>query len=553
MKKLVHLALLASFPTLLFAQVENCNPEYSNTTGSNIDNPNAAVTQDIVISGTGLTVSNLTISIQWDHVWASDLYISLLHQGTQTTVDLVGEAGFGGDCGEPGYYNVTLTDKSFQGITAACGEVTGEYKPEGSLADFDGLAFDGTWTLSIIDVFPGLDAGNLNSWCINTDGAGGGDNVPPTAANDTLSVLVNTFISFLPLENDSDSDGSLDTTTLSVTTEATQGTSSVSNDSITYTPTESFVGMDSLEYEICDDGGECVKAWAFIDVVQSAPNLPPSIVDDAISAQTEVKVVANVLQNDSDPDGELLAFTLEINTAPNNGTATVENGKIAYTSNAAFVGNDTLEYVVCDDGSPSQCGNANLVITVVEELENTKPKSENDSFTVSSVETILNVLENDVDDESNIDASSVAIVTPPTLGTATVQTDGKIMYSTTAGTSGSDEFTYEVCDQGSPVLCDTATVTLDVDVTVSSIGNDFAQNIVVGPNPFNESITVNFGESQKATTIEILDLMGRQLIIKTLQGGQQITLNGNELPQGVYFLRAISIDGKSITKQIIKN
>ncbi len=40
---------------------------------------------------------------------------------------------------------------------------------------------------------------------------------------------------------------------------------------------------------------------------------------------------------------------------------------------------------------------------------------------------------------------------------------GAVTYTPDANFNGSDTFTYEVCDDGVPVLCDTATVTITVD------------------------------------------------------------------------------------------
>lgn len=550
MKKELLIILLLGFAFINQgkSQTDNCNPDYSNNSGATIDNPNPLVIQDVVISGTGLTVSNLTVSLQLDHNYGGDINIFLLHQETQTQVDLLGGNGLGGNCLSPVFYNVTLTDKSSQSFNDACGEVTGEYQPVGALAAFDDLAFDGTWTLTIVDNYPGFDTGNLTGWCINTDGAGV-TNEPPTAQNDTVSGQVNTVISFYPLLNDADSDGTLDISTLTVTTDPTEGTTEIVNDTINYTG-NSFVGIDSLEYEICDNGGACAKAWVFVEIIQGQVNQAPVVVDDEISAQSELKVLANVLSNDSDPDGELVSSTLEILVQPNNGTAAIENSQIAYTSNAGYEGMDTVKYKVCDNGDPTQCGEAFLYVNVVVELENTSPAASNDEFTVADTVTLLNVLSNDVDAESNIDASSVTVIDAPTLGTTQVMEDGSIEYTTEAGTNGTDSFTYEVCDQGAPALCDTAAVNLTVDVTLSSIIENSILPLQIGPNPVNNILTISALDADGELTI--MGVTGKVMTTIQIVNQDQIKVDFSEFSQGIYFISLKGKNGNFYSNKVIK-
>lgn len=63
------------------------------------------------------------------------------------------------------------------------------------------------------------------------------------------------------------------------------------------------------------------------------------------------------------------------------------------------------------------------------------------------------------------------------------------------------------------------------------------------PNPFNSMTTINFELSELAqTTIEIYDLLGRQILILTDQdyqpGHHQIIWNAEDIKSGVYFVRA---------------
>ena len=94
-------------------------------------------------------------------------------------------------------------------------------------------------------------------------------------------------------------------------------------------------------------------------------------------------------------------------------------------------------------------------------LANTAPAAVNDTASPMLEDagpTNIDVLANDAD--SNLDPTTVAIVTPPTKGTATPQPDGTIDYQPSADADGADSFTYRVCDTSA--LCATATVTITI-------------------------------------------------------------------------------------------
>jgi hypothetical protein len=62
-----------------------------------------------------------------------------------------------------------------------------------------------------------------------------------------------------------------------------------------------------------------------------------------------------------------------------------------------------------------------------------------------------------------IDPTTVSEVTPPSNGSITIDPNtGVITYTPNTDFVGTDEFTYSVCDNGSPVLCDEAVVTITV-------------------------------------------------------------------------------------------
>jgi len=83
---------------------------------------------------------------------------------------------------------------------------------------------------------------------------------------------------------------------------------------------------------------------------------------------------------------------------------------------------------------------------------------------------VVDVLANDSDPACALDPNTLRIVQPPTKGTATIKADKIILYTSGSTYDGSDSFSYEVCDNGVPRMCDTATVTIQSALVTSSAG-----------------------------------------------------------------------------------
>lgn len=93
----------------------------------------------------------------------------------------------------------------------------------------------------------------------------------------------------------------------------------------------------------------------------------PIAVDDISSTEMDVNVTINVLDNDSDPDGDNLTLQPSPIVSPLHGMAVFSaNGNIVYTPINGFIGLDSLTYEVCDDGAPVYCSQAQLVVEVLE-------------------------------------------------------------------------------------------------------------------------------------------------------------------------------------------
>lgn len=114
------------------------------------------------------------------------------------------------------------------------------------------------------------------------------------------------------------------------------------------------------------------------------------------------------------------------------------------------------------------------------------------AFTFEDTPVDISVLDNDIDPENDFDVSSLNITTNPTNGIVNVNTiTGVITYSPNAGYFGADSFEYEICDNGTPVLCDIALV----NITISEV--------IAGNNPIiaNDDVAVTEMDTPVITNV----------------------------------------------------
>lgn len=163
----------------------------------------------------------------------------------------------------------------------------------------------------------------------------------------------------------------------------------------------------------------------------------PVAQNDNASTSRDNPVVINVLNNDSDPDGDPLSITAL--GAASHGTASLVGNAVNYSPLAGFVGTDSFTYTISD----GQQGSASATVTVV--VSESPPIANPDNATTSSaIPVLINVLANDSDPQG--DALSVAAVSNPAHGIATIDSNGMVIYTSAPDFVGTDTFTYTLRD-----------------------------------------------------------------------------------------------------------
>jgi gliding motility-associated-like protein len=313
-------------------------------------------------------------------------------------------------------------------------------------------------------------------------------NDPPVAIRDNASTLEDTPVTIGILGNDSDIDGVIVPTSVSIIDQPNHGTVVVnSNGTIDYTPNTNYTGVDTLIYNVCDNGLPVLCDTALVVINITPVNDPPVANQDTATTPYNACVVINVVGNDIDLDGVIDLSTVTLQVLPSNGTATVNaNGSITYCPTIGFSGTDTLIYQVCDNGMPVLCDTAYVIVNVGP--GNIPPVAVVDyDTTLEDTPVIISILSNDSDPDGQVVPSTVSVVSQPTNGTVVVNQNGTITYSPNTNWNGTDTFIYNVCDNGTPSLCDTAIVY----VVVSPVNDPPIANVDHASTPENVCVNIN--------------------------------------------------------------
>jgi gliding motility-associated-like protein len=128
------------------------------------------------------------------------------------------------------------------------------------------------------------------------------------------------------------------------------------------TSTNAITETTTFTLTVMDMSSGCSASDEVIITIGSI-NHPPVAVDDYDTTSIDEPITINILENDSDPDGDQITPT--ILTQPEHGTVILNaDSTVTYTPAAGFFGIDAFTYMICDDGQPSLCDTATVRIII---------------------------------------------------------------------------------------------------------------------------------------------------------------------------------------------
>ncbi|MBE1299966.1 MAG: tandem-95 repeat protein [Alteromonadaceae bacterium] len=237
-----------------------------------------------------------------------------------------------------------------------------------------------------------------------------------------------------------------------------QVTYGINGTSTSFVVTDDELGMFAL-VSGSDSSGE--SAFSSVFRIEAFDNQDPTIGEDAFELNEDTSVTGNVLENDTDPEGDDL--TAELVEQPLNGTVEFStDGSFTYTPDANFNGEDSFIYNAIDTIDGVGIGTVRLTILPISD----PPVATDDNFETSedtnlTVDALNGLLANDAD----VDAGDELVVVSPgeiivSLGDLSVSLDGSFTYSPPDDFSGEVQFDYTVSDVNGDT--DSATVTIVV-------------------------------------------------------------------------------------------
>jgi len=345
-------------------------------------------------------------------------------------------------------------------------------------------------------------------------------NEAPIANDDAFETDENTPLSASVAINDDSTDGP--EVVYSLISGPTNGTLIIYYDgSFTYTPNQDYTGTDQFLYCLCDSGTPNLCDQATVTITVKPVNTAPVALDDEFITNKNTVLNANVGDNDTDVDGPEANYSLV--TGPSNGILVFNpDGTFTYTPNLDYVGTDQFVYSLCDNGLPNLCDDATVTITV--NAVNDPPIAVDDVFfTDEDVPLTASVSAND--DSTDGPEAIYSVVSGTSNGSVILNPDGTFTYTPNLNYNGSDQFTYRLCDNGIPNLCDEATVTITInplnDPPVIT-GSFIATNYILGGVTVDPTLSVTDVDDATLTGISVTisnNFIAGDLLIFTNQNG----------------------------------
>jgi len=249
---------------------------------------------------------------------------------------------------------------------------------------------------------------------------------------------------------------------------------------------------------------------------------PPVAVNDIAITNEDLQLPIDVLDNDTDPQGNIDPTTVKIVGSASYGTINVNpfSGLVIYTPEPNYNGIDTFIYEVCDTDGYCDLAIVNITINPI----NDSLIAVDDFYSTQVNEPVtFNILNNDsdsLDQLGNVDPGSLSILRSPLNGFISIDPfTSEVTYTPDEGFYGDDFYVYEICDDGYPLpsICNTATVMITVDYKLD--------DLVQVPDGFSPN---GDGVNDYFVILGIENFPGNELFVYNRWGSKVYSVKGYE-------------------------
>ncbi|MEZ4716433.1 MAG: M12 family metallo-peptidase [Caldilineaceae bacterium] len=124
---------------------------------------------DTLTVDAGSPIADLDVFLDMSHTWVGDVVAKLRHVETNTELTIFDPSD--NNCSGDNFA-LSLDDEANDGVADACTSNNpaypgNRYRPNNALSAFDGQLSAGQWTLTLTDIYPTVDTGRLNRWCVH--------------------------------------------------------------------------------------------------------------------------------------------------------------------------------------------------------------------------------------------------------------------------------------------------------------------------------------------------------------------------------------------------
>ncbi len=286
------------------------------------------------------------------------------------------------------------------------------------------------------------------------------DLVDPIAVDDEAEVDEGDAVEVDLVANDTDPDGDLDPSTVSIIVGPQYGTLTVNPSGLAlYTHGGTEEVEDTFEYKVGDALGN-VSNSAIVTFTINGINDPPEAIEDQFYVDEGDNAILDLAANDIDVDDGLDLTSIDITRSPYHGYLTTNaDGTVTYHHDGGENPFDSFYYTIADlsgEVSNEAFVDVDLVDT------NDPPTANDDTKTVDKgMVGVFDLARNDQDPDDGVELDSIVIVTQPSYGAVTVNADGTVDYAHDDSPNYADVFTYTIEDRAG-ALSNVATVNVEV-------------------------------------------------------------------------------------------